>query len=223
MLKEFLKRRGVLYGLISIVFAAIMLKLRQVFFIDNIILWNIIFILTWTFWGVVLGSIIQRQYLSLQTDELTNLSNYKALQKSLEEQLESTQKTKEDLSMLIIDIDYFKIVNDLRGHLVGDKLLAALATIMREMFPISAEFFRWGGEEFVILLPKTNNKKAFYLAENFRQRVMSSKEFENNTVSIGLATCNDNIGKDHFFDLVDKAMYQAKINRNCVHNAGNIC
>ena len=166
MFKILIKSRGILYGILSIFFAGLMLKLRTLFFTDNILLWNLIFILTWTFWGVVLGSIIQRQYLSSQTDDLTKLSNYKALQKSLETHLELTEKKKQDLSMLIIDIDYFKIVNDLRGHLVGDKLLAALASIMKEMFPISAEFFRWGGEEFVILLPKTNNKKAFYLAEN---------------------------------------------------------
>ena len=104
--------------------------------------------------------------------------------------------------------------------MVADRLLVALAKLLKESFPKTASIFRWGGEEFIVLLPKTNNKMALFLAENFRKRAKSSINFENNTVSIGLATCNFDIGNISFFDLVDDAMYKAKKTRDAVYNSG---
>lgn len=184
--------------------------------------WYFVVTLLWGIFGLILGSTLERLNLALQTDELTKLFNYKSLRSKLDKELTRAKKSGQELSMLLIDIDYFKIINDLHGHLEGDELIAVLAEIIRESFPNTKLNFRWGGEEFIILMPNTKNQRAYFLVENFRKRVNTAPKFKRNSVSVGLATCNGVIDKDRFFDSVDKAMYQAKLTRNAVYNAGYV-
>lgn len=101
-------------------------------------------------------------------------------------------------------------------------MIKVLAEIIRDSFPETDLTYRWGGEEFIVILPKTSNIRAYNLAENLRKIVEASSKFKGNTVSIGLATCKGDVTVSKFFDQADKAMYQAKVTRNRVHNVGLI-
>ncbi|WP_406606988.1 GGDEF domain-containing protein [Candidatus Infernicultor aquiphilus] len=121
------------------------------------------------------------------------------------------------LSLLMFDIDYFKIVNDTYGHSVGDKLLANVAKITLSSIREGDILLRYGGEEFLCVLPGANQHDAAIVAERMRIMVMDShvKNLEQEikvTISIGVATYpHDNIfNSDQLIKLSDEAMYVAK-------------
>lgn len=123
------------------------------------------------------------------------------------------------ISLLVIDVDLFKKYNDEHGHLKGNALLKIYGTLIREHFKDYGQAFRFGGEEFVILLRNVDNFVAEGLAESFRKRVESYEGL--NTVSIGLASTH--VGKGdvkRLFHLADVGMYKAKVTKNAVFNEG---
>ncbi|PAD66205.1 hypothetical protein CHH83_25195 [Bacillus sp. 7586-K] len=148
-------------------------------------------------------------------DPLTKLYNRRYLYQRLEEEVSKFQRYKKPFSILLIDVDNFKPYNDSFGHLAGDELLTSLASIMaKDIRPLDV-LCRWGGEEFVILYPETDQIKAMAAAERLRELVMAY-DFKNGqvTISIGVAiydkvemTINELINK------ADKALYKAKIEK----------
>ena len=120
------------------------------------------------------------------------------------------------LSLMMIDIDHFKLVNDKYGHQAGDKVLIKLARIFKKIIRRADDAGRFGGEEFLLLLPELNNEQALVLAERLRQQVESlSIIFEehtiNLTVSIGVFSYPDHGAEvDLLVKACDDAMYKAK-------------
>ena len=145
-------------------------------------------------------------------DKLTNVYNRRMLDQFLQVEIEIANRHKEELSLIIIDIDYFKQVNDTYGHLVGDMVLIQLSKIISDNLRISDIFGRYGGEEFLIICPKTNKNSAFILAEKLRMIV---KDFEFNkvgykTISIGIADLKRDDTIESLFEKADEALYEAK-------------
>ncbi|MGM0609342.1 MAG: GGDEF domain-containing protein, partial [Candidatus Muiribacteriota bacterium] len=118
------------------------------------------------------------------------------------------------LSLMILDIDYFKNINDTFGHQTGDKVLKELSELIQSIVRDSDYFFRIGGEEFAVLLPNTSTKNA----DDSAQRIKSKTEQHNFTkvkkltVSIGLTEYITNEDEDSFIKRADTALYKAKEN-----------
>lgn len=153
------------------------------------------------------------------TDHLTNLSNRRQFEKSLELELERAREYKQKLSLLVIDIDRFKKVNDTFGHTSGDAVLKQLGQLLIEHARSADIVSRNGGEEFAILLLDCGHHQAMAIAESIRQSVekyhfaLPDGNTIRLTISIGVAVfpdhCDDRDDND-FFEQADRALYEAK-------------
>jgi diguanylate cyclase (GGDEF)-like protein len=156
------------------------------------------------------------------TDGLTKLHNHRFFQDHLTREIKRVDRAGEALSMLLIDIDDFKKLNDRFGHAAGDELLTRLAPILNTAIRETDLAARYGGEEFVILAPNTNLKGAYRLAEKVRTTIAESSFILDDslrpmrvTVSIGVAQFAGN--RKRFFQKTDEALYRAKAaGKNCV-------
>ena len=156
------------------------------------------------------------------TDGLTGLYNSRFLYEELDRELNRCKRYGHKLSLLMCDLDNFKSYNDHYGHLAGDDLLRDLATLMTSVARRSDKIFRYGGEEFTILLPETEYEQALILAERLRTRVEKHKfilqdsgEITHITISLGLSMFpRDADAVKPLLKAADKALYKAKENRN---------
>ncbi len=153
------------------------------------------------------------------TDSLTSLYNKKTFEKRLESEMRRTHRYKRDLSLILFDIDHFKIFNDTYGHPTGDMLLSRLGQLILENLRESDTAFRYGGEEFAIILVETEKNSAFRYAQRFRQLVEKTN-FENLTITISVGCSQMLNRKDTPSSLIqrtDRALYKARQQgRNCV-------
>ncbi len=151
------------------------------------------------------------------TDDVTGLYNSRFLHRRLDYELERARRFKHALSMVFIDIDYFKDVNDRHGHLCGSKLLKEMAELMQRMTRSVDMLCRYGGDEFVILMPQTSKKSAAIAAEKMRKAIKQNvflKEDGVNarlTASFGVASYPGDVdNKTDLIRLADQAMYVVK-------------
>jgi len=160
-----------------------------------------------------------------QKDALTGVGNRAALNEALTRKIEVAQRHKRTLGMIILDIDHFKKINDTYGHSTGDCLLKALTRTAEKTIRISDQLFRYGGEEFVVLLPETGLKGVKNLAERIRHNIealncVCNGDHIKMTASFGIATLNVDENEESFFIRADKALYEAKDSgRNCARIA----
>ena len=147
------------------------------------------------------------------TEELTGFYNRGYFYQCLKEETNRAERTDLPLSLLVIDFDHLKYINDSYGHLAGDKALKQISKIIRACIRKVDIPARYGGDELVIILPETDSIFAFNIAERIRKKVANTP-FRNNTrltVSIGIATYpKDTTQSQTLFDRADQAMYQAK-------------
>jgi len=147
-----------------------------------------------------------------RVDQLTKISNRLYLDEILISQYYRFNRYSEECSIILVDIDYFKLVNDEYGHLVGDKILVEFANLLRTSVRNDDIVGRWGGEEFLIILPHTNLKQAALLAEKLCKKI-SEYEFSvvgHKTASFGVATFVYGLSVEQCVDLADAALYEAK-------------
>ncbi len=157
-------------------------------------------------------------------DGLTEIYNKRYFDEELEREMSRAERYQRDLSILMFDIDFFKKVNDTHGHLAGDYVLRELASAVSKRSRREEVFSRYGGEEFVILLPETDKNGAMELAEQLRVLIAShSFIFEGETIpvtiSIGVATMTggEKVLPPEFIKRADECLYRAKsAGRNCV-------
>jgi diguanylate cyclase (GGDEF)-like protein len=156
-------------------------------------------------------------------DVLTRVPNRRATQAFLEKELSRAQRLQSEFTVLLIDIDNFKQVNDRWGHATGDDVLVKIAGIFQSMIRKQDLVGRWGGEEFLIIVPGPCNGEA--LAERVRYEIASTT-FSSGaasfgiTVSIGVACAGHSDQIDQILRNADKALYAAKLTKNAVSMAG---
>ena len=151
------------------------------------------------------------------TDDLTGLYNSRHLHTLLDEEIERVNRFGGKLSLIFIDLDFFKTVNDTRGHIVGSRTLAEIGRLISGNIRKVCKAARYGGDEFVVILPNTGKEGAVTLAKRLHQ-VFREHEFHdeervafNLTASFGLATYPDDASsKDELVRLADQAMYRVK-------------
>jgi diguanylate cyclase (GGDEF)-like protein len=152
-------------------------------------------------------------------DVLTRIPNRRATQLFLEKELSRAQRNEGEFFVLLIDIDDFKQVNDRWGHSVGDHVLTRTAEVFQSMLRKQDWVGRWGGEEFLVIVPGPCDGDA--LAERIRCKVAASKyrqagETFHITVSIGVACANQTNTVDEILKKADDALYLAKKTKNAV-------
>lgn len=159
----------------------------------------------------------QNKFLSL-TDGLTGLYNRRYLMENIEREFARAQRYQKELSIAMIDIDFFKKINDKFGHQAGDFILKEITDIIKQNLRKSDLIFRYGGEEVLAIMPETDKAKALVPLEKIRKQI-ENKEFVFNdthiktSISIGITDTSQDIASiAMFINQADKAMYQAKNN-----------
>ena len=163
-------------------------------------------------------------------DALTDIANRRSFDNTLNREWKQARRNQKPISLIMIDVDFFKLYNDLYGHQQGDNCLKTIAQTLALVAKRPKDMVaRYGGEEFVLLLPETEIKDAIQLAEECRQRIQALKlEFElseiSDVVTISLGVCTITPRKDVMSELLlkaaDKALYRAKkMGRNRVESS----
>ncbi|HET6596335.1 MAG TPA: GGDEF domain-containing protein [Anaerolineales bacterium] len=155
-------------------------------------------------------------------DVLTHVSNRRATQVFLEKEISRAQRQNGEFSVLLIDIDDFKQVNDRWGHAVGDEVLAKTASLFQSMIRKQDLVGRWGGEEFLVIVPGPCDVEA--LAERIRSEIAAAEYSHGKgsfhiTVSIGIACANQTSIGDEILKQADDALYTAKATKNAIRIA----
>lgn len=160
----------------------------------------------------------QQMEVLARTDPLTGLANRREFNEALNREWHRALRYQTPLSLLVIDVDYFKQYNDTLGHTAGDECLIELARLMQSYCQRATDLAtRYGGEEFVILLPDTNQEDASALGESLLKQIRAARIHhpdsavaDHVTVSIGLATQMPGQEQSDLLDQADRALYQAK-------------
>lgn len=158
----------------------------------------------------------ERLHRLASTDTLTGLPNRKHLREMLDYTLEYAESTGSSFSILELDLDHFKAINDQYGHDIGDQVLQIVAKALRERLRTADTPARWGGEEFIVLLPETDHEGARHVAESIRQTLgelecTTGDETLKITASIGIAAFpQDGAALRELLLTVDNRLYEAK-------------
>ncbi|MEC4724187.1 GGDEF domain-containing protein [Shewanella sp. D64] len=197
------------YAIVSLLLA---LNIEETFVITRFSL----AILNCLIFGAIFSHIITRQKLALlyfaNTDELTGVYNRKRLMRSLTHALQNHAIHGVQSSILLLDLDYFKQVNDEYGHLVGDEVLRQAANVIKRVVPCNVEIIRYGGEEFLIILLDLDTTRASDIAQQLLQSIAEMQlpeVMEPITCSIGISSLPAT-SIEHWLAECDKALYRAK-------------
>jgi diguanylate cyclase len=154
------------------------------------------------------------------TDPLTSLGNRKFFDRAIENAVAHAAKCGEPLSLLMLDIDYFKSFNDNYGHLTGDQVLRLVAMSLKQTTKGQDITARYGGEEFAVVLPNTALRQALTVADNIRRAVMSKQLKKKSTgeilgrvtISVGVSMLQPGDDRDRLIERADACLYAAKRN-----------
>jgi diguanylate cyclase (GGDEF)-like protein len=155
-------------------------------------------------------------------DYLTGVANRRAITHVLQQGLARAQDIEEGLSVILLDVDYFKQINDTFGHAVGDQVLIEMTGALRQHLRTTDTLGRWGGEEFIIVAHATGSEEAASLAERLREIISTHSNFQTGqmSISLGVATSAPDDIPESLVKRADGALYQAKQGgRNCVRVA----
>ncbi|CAM3932045.1 sensor domain-containing diguanylate cyclase [Arcobacter cloacae] len=160
-----------------------------------------------------LYSITQTLEQQASIDVLTGVFNRMKFEEFFDLELQKAKMQRTSLSIILLDIDDFKNINDNFGHHIGDNILRLITKLISENIRSTDTLSRWGGEEFVILLPGTDLERAKFVANNIK-KIICEHKFDNIegkvTCSFGVATCNSDDDKESLFKRVDTILYRAK-------------
>lgn len=172
--------------------------------------------------GYVYAAVIERNQDQLaqlaNTDPLTKILNRHELHHQLNHALANCRRYGRPSCLIMIDLDHFKRINDTHGHLVGDQVLIEVCNIIKDRIRETDLLFRYGGEEFALLLPNETLAQAQAMAENLRDRIASQTLTEDIlvTASLGVAEAHPEDTDQSLLKRADAALYQAKQSRNNV-------
>ena len=146
------------------------------------------------------------------TDQLTKIFNRRKLDEILIREGYQSNRYNKPLSIILIDIDHFKIVNDTHGHQIGDKILKEFSSVIQKNLRVSDCFGRWGGEEFLVISTNTNIKGALSLTNNIKE-IVKNEEYTNDliiTASFGVGEIQKGENIYNLISRTDEALYKAK-------------
>ncbi len=148
-------------------------------------------------------------------DQLTGLYMRRRMKDILEDLLYNFNRYKKIFSIIMIDIDDFKVINDTYGHLAGDEVLKTIASVLKRYTRQSDISFRYGGDEFIVLLPETQLEDALVVAEKIRKKIASVRFKKNGmeftcSVSLGVTQVKEEDSVESIFERVDEALYMTK-------------
>ncbi|WP_417457620.1 7TM diverse intracellular signaling domain-containing protein [Kordiimonas sp.] len=177
------------------------------------------------FLSIALGVRVRELRIQSNVDGLTGLANRRHFDRELTSEFRLSDRPEAELCLMVLDVDHFKDFNDKHGHPVGDKVLKELALVLKKQIRRPGTAFRYGGEEFAVLLPRTDLDEARVLAERLRTRISKDVPFDDVTVSIGVVSRRDGSfdSSAEFFNAGDKALYLAKNtgrNRVAIYRTG---
>ena len=144
------------------------------------------------------------------TDSLTGIKNRRYFTQRLDEEISKAKRYRHGLSLVMFDIDYFKKVNDVHGHAVGDNVLVEYSKFISSLIRDVDVLCRIGGEEFMIILPHSNKKNAAHIAEKLRIKIQEYKKILPITMSFGVTQYVDGEDVEFIYKRVDDALYKAK-------------
>jgi diguanylate cyclase (GGDEF)-like protein len=149
---------------------------------------------------------------SSRLDHLTQVSNRMELDHRLQTEFAFCRRNGETISLLMIDLDNFKRINDSFGHIAGDDTLVQFTRLVSSSLRITDSFGRWGGDEFLLILPRTKGPEGVYIANQLRSKVAASDIFlkYSLTISIGVAELTEIDTMESLLSRTDKALYRAK-------------
>ena len=185
----------------------------------KIILGSTILLILFAYWNRKItqaNKIIEKQNIELEKlatiDKLTGIYNRTKLDELLTNEIDRSFRYKHDFACALIDIDYFKNVNDTFGHLVGDSVLKELTTLVKNIIRRSDYFGRWGGEEFLLILPEIKKDELQTLLEKIKNSISEHHidEVGSKTVSIGATLYIHGDSMESVIKRTDKALYEAK-------------
>jgi len=168
------------------------------------------------------ASLYRRTQAWASLDGLTGVYNFRYFSERLETEWSRAVRYEKPLSLIMVDIDYFKSINDNYGHLCGDRVLRDFSELLKQQIRETDVLARYGGEEFTIILPETHYQDAYNVAEKLRQvvseHIFKAEETDNDiklTISLGIANYPSTaFSRGDLIYQVDQALYQAKIRRN---------
>lgn len=213
--------RGVLWTVIFVVVNVLILSYYYVveggfpwdftYFVSALLASGVIFISALTYENIKVD-LEKRLRLRAELDFLTNIYNRSKFFSLLEKELDRYRRYGGSFSLLMLDIDRFKEVNDRYGHLVGDEVLRRLAKLVGENIRSTDIFARYGGEEFMVIVPETDIKGAEEMAEKLRKLIAGHRfdGVENITVCIGVTQAAPGDTSDDIIARVDEGLYAAK-------------
>lgn len=148
-------------------------------------------------------------------DILTGLPNRRTFHNQLTHFISLKTRRQQTLSLVFIDVDDFKTINDAQGHGVGDKVLINIASTLKAAIRKTDFIARWGGEEFIVLLIDTPLESAQLIAEQLREKIETNNDLQQQskqkvTISLGVTQARDNEDAEALFKRVDNALYKAK-------------
>lgn len=162
------------------------------------------------------NALLYRDALAMaQKDPLTGIGNRSAFNEAIHHEVNLAQRHGHDFSMIVLDIDHFKRINDAYGHSRGDTAIRSVVEAAKDCARSTDSLYRYGGEEFVILLRNTNQTGAYLLADRIRAQVekmvcVCEDESIDMTVSVGVSSLSDKDTAESLFDRADAALYTAK-------------
>nr|WP_199067979.1 GGDEF domain-containing protein [Chromobacterium sp. ASV5] len=147
-----------------------------------------------------------------ESDEATGLSNRRHANRTLQQETERSQRSERPFSVLLIDIDHFKTINDSYGHPIGDLVLRGFAKLLRQSARQLDTAVRWGGEEFLLICPETGQEGALQLANRLAERVRRHAFACERpvTISVGVAALRRDDTPESLIQRADACLYQAK-------------
>jgi diguanylate cyclase (GGDEF)-like protein/putative nucleotidyltransferase with HDIG domain len=156
---------------------------------------------------------LEERYYKSITDPLTGAFNSAYFKHKLAESIQSSKKTSEPMALLFCDVDNFKKLNDNEGHIYGDKVLLEITKLIMDNVRSTDIVCRYGGEEFVVIMPATDSDKAKLIADQIRNKIAihgNKSVLSPITISIGIAVYPDDTDEENLVHLADQAMYTAK-------------
>ena len=203
--------------IVTILIAIFLVYMERVVFRINSFYWDLATTVTMIIVALLINRTIEGKNRAMNTDDLTGLNNSKSFWHDY------NHGKLENLSMIIMDVDNFKKYNDTYGHLLGNSLLRVYGSLILKHFKDYGKAYRFGGEEFIILIKDMSNEEVMTIIQKFMNDVRTFDDIVINTVSVGVTIVEKGFdNRDLLFNVTDKAMYAAKVEKDTVHNVGLI-